>query len=365
MDMGASGEGNRLDDEAFQLAFDKCSGGQIYVPSGVYLLSPFNLTSNTELYLDYGATLLATTNFSAWPIVEPLPSYPDTYNGGRCGPFIGGTDIVNASIRGHGTIDGQGAAWWQAESGSLPYGRGRLIEPMFCRNFTLLGVTVANPPFWGVHPYACDGVLIDNVIFKAPVGSPNTDGIDPDSCSNVVIRNLTASCGDDAIAIKSGRDQYGREFNMPSYNILIEGGSIGSSRGIDIGSEMSGDVYNVRVKDVSFTRSEFAVRIKSARGRGGRVHNITFENLSLDHNVHGIAINMNYGSNDPSPPLDEATPHVYDITYRNITGTALNAGFFEGLTESACHNIVLENVNISARRFECYRAYGHAVNVSP
>ena len=128
---------------------------------------------------------------------------------------------------------------------------------------------------------------------------------------------------------------------------------------------MSGDVYNVRVKDVSFTRSEFAVRIKSARGRGGRVHNITFENLSLDHNVHGIAINMNYGSNDPSPPLDEATPHVYDITYRNITGTALNAGFFEGLTESACHNIVLENVNISARRFECYRAYGHAVNVSP
>lgn len=117
----------------------------------------------------------------------------------RCGSFIGGSNISNSSIRGHGTIDGQGAAWWDAESGAFLHGRGRLIEPMYCYNFTMTGVTVANPPFWGIHPFACDTLLFEDVVFMAPLSSPNTDGIDPDSCSNVVIRNLTATCGDDAI----------------------------------------------------------------------------------------------------------------------------------------------------------------------
>jgi polygalacturonase len=105
----------------------------------------------------------------------------------------------------------------------LKYGRGRLIEPMYCTNFKMEGIKVINPPFWAIHPYACDGVDIENVVFQAPITSPNTDGIDPDSCTNVRIINFTASCGDDAIAIKSGKDEYGRAFNRPSSNILIQG----------------------------------------------------------------------------------------------------------------------------------------------
>ena len=108
--------------------------------------------------------------------------------------------------------------------GTIPnHGRPRLIEPMYCSQFTMDGVTVKDPPFWGIHLYVCDSVLIENVYFSAPLTSPNTDGIDPDSSSNVIIRNFTASCGDDAIAIKSGKDEYGRNFNVPSRNILIEG----------------------------------------------------------------------------------------------------------------------------------------------
>jgi polygalacturonase len=275
MDNGAMRDGINLDDAAFSKSFDDCAeGGRVYVPAGSYLLSPFNLTSNIELYLDHGAIILASTNFSSYPIVEPLPSYPDDYNGGRTGPFIGGTNISNARISGHGTIDGQGQAWWDAEDKSqFPYGRGRMIEPMFCSNFSMVGVTVKNPAFWGIHPYACDDLLFENVKFYAPIDSPNTDGLDPDSCSNVIIRNFSATSGDDAIAIKSGRDENGRRFNKPSYNILIEGGVMGHSRGINIGSEMSGHVYNVHVKDVRFVRSDFAVRIKTARGRGGKVKN--------------------------------------------------------------------------------------------
>jgi polygalacturonase len=123
---------------------------------------------------------------------------------------------------GAGTIDGQGDAWWETEG--LQYGRPRLIEPMYCRNFSMIGVTVVDPPFWAMHPYACDALLFENITYSAPPNSPNTDGIDPDSCSNVVIRNFsTLHCGDDAIAIKSGKDAQGRAFGMPSYNILIEG----------------------------------------------------------------------------------------------------------------------------------------------
>lgn len=271
---GAIGDGVQLDDAAFSEALINCAdGGQVFVPGpGTYLLSPFNLTSNIELYIDIGATLLASANFSSYPVVEPLPSYPDDYNGGRTGAFIGGNNISNVRISGLGTLDGQGQAWWNEDHSLFPYGRPRMIEPMYCTNFSMIGITVVNPPFWGIHPYACDNLLFENVRFFAPADSPNTDGLDPDSCSNVIIRNFTATSGDDAIAIKSGRDAYGRNFNRPSNNILIEGGMMYHSRGINIGSEMSGHVYDVRVKDVTFFHSEFAVRIKTARGRGGKVN---------------------------------------------------------------------------------------------
>lgn len=129
------------------------------------------------------------------------------------------------SITGKGRIDGQGKAWWDAaENNLIPnHSRARLIEPRNCKNFVMEDVTISNPGFWGIHPYVCDGVRIENVVFSAPVTAPNTDGIDPDSCSNVIIRNFSAQCGDDAIAIKSGRDIEGRNFNVSSHDILIEG----------------------------------------------------------------------------------------------------------------------------------------------
>ena len=359
---GAVGDGVTLDDKAFASAFAACqpSQGTVHVPRGEYLLSPFNMSSNSDLFLDDGAVLLASTDFSLWPVVINLPSYPDP-EGLRYGAFIGGSDIHNVTIRGTGTIDGQGQAWWDgAANGELEYGRPRLIEPMYCTQFSLIGVTVLNPPFWAVHPYACDVVLIENVNFSAPLNSPNTDGIDPDSCSNVIIRNLTATCGDDAVAIKSGKDEYGRQFNRPSYNILVEGGNIGPSRGIDIGSEMSGDVYNVVVRNTRFHGSKFAGRIKSGRGRGGKVYNVTFEDLSFEQNEMGFAITMHYSSEHPEPPMDESTPHVRDITFRRIQGSALTAGVIACLPESPCHGIVFEDINITSKvgGLECIRAFG-------
>lgn len=311
-----------------------------------------------ELRLEKGSVLLATTDWSRWPVVPPLPSYPDTSE--RLAPFIGGSGIENSSIRGEGIIDGQGSGWWHMDG--LTHGRPRLIEPMYCKNFTMVGVTVQNPPFWAMHPYVCDNVVFENITFSAPPNSPNTDGIDPDSCSNVVIRNFNViHCGDDAVAIKSGKDAAGRAFGKPSYNILIEGGTIGPSSGIDIGSEMSGDVYNIMVRNLHFKEVMFASRIKSGRGRGGKVYNVTFEDITMDHAVMGLAISMLYASGGQrAPPTNETTPHIENISYRRITGTAGNAGAFLCLPESECRGIHLEDVNIDSflGGFECIRAAG-------
>ena len=171
-----------------------------------------------------GATLIATDDFSRWPIVAPLPSYPDLWL--RYGAFIDGVNVSNIRIDGDGTglIDGLGQLWWDArDSNSLLFERPRLIEPMFCSNLYIGNIKVINPPFWAIRPYACSKIIIENVDYRAPVTSPNTDGIDLDSCSHVRVSNFSAMCGDDAIAIKSGEDAPGRDFAKPTHDVLIEG----------------------------------------------------------------------------------------------------------------------------------------------
>ena len=365
-DLGASGDGVTSDDAALSRAL-ACvgadeEGGTLVVPAGTYLLSPFVLMSNLDLHLSSeDSVLLADSSLMLeWPLVPAYPSYDPGADGLRLAAFIGGSDITNTTIRGPGVIDGQGEDWWHVEG--LSYGRPRLIEPMFCSHFTMSGVTVRNPPFWAMHPYACEHVVFENIVFSAPLDSPNTDGIDPDSCSHVLIKNLTVvGCGDDAIAIKSGKDEWGRAFNMPSHDIVVDGGYIGPSSGIDLGSEMSGGVYNVLISNVYFHHTLFATRIKSGRGRGGYVRNVTHSDLVLDAVPMGIAINMHYAhETNITSPMADSTPHVYDLLYRRISGTAVNAGALLCLPEAPCRGVVLEDINIDARvgAFECVHVKG-------
>ena len=374
VDFGARGDGSTLDDVALAAASASCSS--ITFPEGRYLLSPFNISSNMELVLEEGSVLLASTlDILGWPLVQSYPSYepgvPTVQN--RLAPFIGSFNTTNVTIRGQGTIDGQGAAWWDAEANgtTLLYGRPRLVEPSFCQLFAMRGVTVKDPPFWAVHPYVCTGVLLEDLVFSAPLDSPNTDGIDPDSCSDVVIRNFTClSGGDDAIAIKSGRDSWGRAFGVPSRDILVEGGTIGPSRGVNIGSEMSGGVLNVTVRGVAFRGSEFAVRIKAARGRGGAVEGVLVENCTVDGVTEAaFAVNMAYGSSaGPAPPRAATTPHVRGLALSGVSGTALGlAGYFRCLAEAPCRGFSVRDVNLTLTRVRssepghgwvCDRAFG-------
>mmetsp|Transcript_48937 Transcript_48937/g.98468 ORF Transcript_48937/g.98468 Transcript_48937/m.98468 type:complete len:435 (+) Transcript_48937:70-1374(+) len=358
-DFSAYGDGIHLDDEALTHALSACSS-IVFPAPGRYLVSAFNMSSNQELVVEAGATLLASTlDLPGWPLVQSYPSYEPGYPTvlNRPAPFIGAPNASNVRLRGGGTIDGQGAAWWggQANGSALPYvGRPRLVEPSFCTNFSMLSLSIVDPPFWAVHPYACRGVLLQDLIFTAPLDSPNTDGLDPDSCQDVVIRNFTCvSGGDDAIAIKSGKDEWGRAFGMPSANVLIEGGTIGPSRGINIGSEMSGGVANVTVRQVHFFGSEFAVRVKAARGRGGTVQGVAVEDCTVSGVTEAVlAVNMDYGSTaPPALPGASTTPRVRNLSVARVAGSALGAaGVLRCLAESPCRGVVLEDLNLTLAR---------------
>ncbi|CAL9065475.1 unnamed protein product [Musa banksii] len=165
-------------------------------------------------------------DINEWPIIDPLPSYGRGRDavGGRYSNLIMGYNLTDVVITGrnNGTIDGQGETWWKMfRNKELNYTRGYLIELMYCKQVLISNITLVNSPSWNVHPVYSSHVIVSGITILAPVNSPNTDGIDPDSSSNVRIEDCYIVSGDDCIAIKSGWDEYGIAFNMSSKHIVI------------------------------------------------------------------------------------------------------------------------------------------------
>ncbi|KAG0478124.1 hypothetical protein HPP92_012843 [Vanilla planifolia] len=332
-DFGGVGDGVTVNTEAFKRAvaaiskFKNRGGAQLNLLPGRWLTGPFNLTSHMTVFLDQHAVILGITDEKQWPLMPPLPSYGHgrELKGPRYGSLIQGQNLVDVVITGNnGTIDGQGQPWWtKFRKRSLSYTRGPLVQLMWSKDIKISNITLKNSPFWTVHPYDCKNVTIANVTILTPVfGAPNTDGIDPDSCEDVVIEDCYIRVGDDGIAIKSGWDQYGMKYAKPSTNILIRNVTICSlvSAGVSIGSEMSGGVSNVTVENVRIWSSRRGLRIKTAAGRGGYVRNISYRNVSLDDVRVGIVIKTDYNEHPDDGFDPTAIPNIDNITYDGIHG---------------------------------------------
>ncbi|KAL5993034.1 hypothetical protein ACLOJK_013954 [Asimina triloba] len=390
-EFGAVRDGKTSNTEAFRRAVEYLKahgdkgGSQLNIPGGRWVTGSFNLTSNFTLYLEEGAVLLGSTDPKEWPVIEPLPSYGRGRErlGGRHNSLIHGDNLEDVVITGqNGIIDGQGRMWWELWwNRSLEHTRGHLVEFTNSRNILISNLTFLNSPFWTIHPVYCSNVVINRMTILAPPHSPNTDGIDPatltlmmdsdisesfmhyftDSSSHVCIEDCYIESGDDLIAVKSGWDQYGIATARPSSNIVVRrvSGTTPTCSGVGIGSEMSGGISDVFIEHLRVRNSAAGVRLKTDRGRGGYITNITVTNMTLERVK--VPIRFSRGANDhPDEGWDpKALPVVRGVYINNVVGRGISrAPVLEGLDgapfEQICmSNIQLEGIAPPAAKWQC------------
>ena len=359
LDCGAVGDGKTLCTNAIASAVEQCEklgGGVIYVPAGTYLTGPIFLKSNMELNIEAGATLLFSADMNDYPVVNSRwegvkqDCYASLINADNC---------ENISITGRGTLDGQGAFWWKIfRAKENKYPRPKMIAPYECKNVLIQGVTLTNSPSWTINTILCDNVTIDNVTINNPYDSPNTDGIDPESCSNIHISNCHVDVGDDCIAIKAGTE--GTAERVPCKNITITNCTmVHGHGGVVIGSEMSGSVENVTISNCVFTNTDRGIRLKSRRYRGGAVQDIRVDNVIMENVLCPFIANLYYmwGPRGMDPdvvdknpaPVTKDTPVFRRLHFSNMTCKDVNAsaGHFFGLAEMYVEDCTFENVYIS------------------
>ncbi|XP_058085745.1 probable polygalacturonase [Magnolia sinica] len=382
-EFGGVGDGVTVNTKAFQAAISHLSqfvsdgGGQLYVPPGKWLTGSFNLTSCFTLYLHRDAVILGSQDEADWPLIDPLPSYGRGRDepGGRYSSLIMGSNLTDVVITGdNGTIDGQGALWWDKfHNKQLNYTRGYLVEIMFSNEILISNLVFNNSPSWNVHPVYSSDVIVKGITILAPLISPNTDGINPDSCSNVRIEDCYIVSGDDCVAIKSGWDQYGIAFGMPTQHVIIRRLTCISptSAVIALGSEMSGGIQDVRAEDIYAINSESGVRIKTAPGRGGFVKNIYAKGMTMNTMKWVFWMTGNYGQHPDNGFDPNAIPVVKNISYSNIVAENVTmAGKLEGIPKAPFKDICISNANMEVVKskkpiWNCTDIQGVSHDVSP
>lgn len=393
---GAKADGKTLNTTLINHTVDRLSqagGGTLFFPAGTYLTGAIRLKSNITLELEAGATLLFSDNFDDY-----LPFMEVRHEGVMMksfSPLISAMDAENITIKGEGTLDGQGKAWWTeffriyvdlekngmrelnkyqplwerendvealyAETNEDWHGtlkrrffRPPFIQPVRCRRVRIEGVKIINSPFWTVNPEFCDNVVVTGVTIHN-VPSPNTDGINPESCRNVHISDCHISVGDDCITLKSGRDAQARRLGVPCENITITNCTMLSGHGgVVIGSEMSGSVRKVTISNCVFDGTDRGIRIKSTRGRGGVVEDIRVSNIIMSNiKREAVVLNLKY-SEMPVEPMSERTPLFRDISISGLTAVGVKTPVkIVGLEEAPVTDIILRDINVKNAREKC------------
>jgi polygalacturonase len=359
-DFGASGKGRSPDTAAIQRAIDYLSsagGGILHFPAGTYLTGSIFLKSGVGLELDPGSVLAGSEDPEDYPIVETRWEGKTRAAHSALIHAAGQSDI---SVTGPGLIDGRGAVWWRRfRAGELAHPRPRLLAFEDCAGVRLAHFHAVDSPSWTINPVRCRDVLIFGVSIDNPPDSPNTHGINPDSCSQVRISACRVNVGDDCITIKSGSEAEAGHLVAPCEKIVISDCILESGHGaIVIGSEMSGGVRDIVVSNCVFDGTDRGIRMKSRRGRGGRVERVRVSNIVMRNVLVPFTINMHYAcgargelrvSSRDAFPVDAGTPSFSDISFGGITATGVGiaACHIEGLAESPVGNLSFSDVDIS------------------
>ena len=374
VDYGADSTGNVLSTSAMQRAIDECpEGGCVYVPEGRYVSGALYLKSDMTFEVAKNARITGSDNTEDFPIRvyrwegEERECYSSLINSG-----IDSGEMKNLTICGGGVIDANGETLFRKEMDEKKGARGRCICIKNADGLTIKDVIIKQSPAWCLHLINCKNIVIDGIEVHTKYnengirykGIFNGDGIDLDSCTDVVIKNSMIASQDDCIAIKSGKNEEGRRAARPTENVKIENCTFKSGFGVAIGSEMSGDVRNVEVRNCDFTDTFSIGSVKTCRGRGGIIENILFENVKLVNRDTefkdckwfrgGIYIDSYYSNAEISTdmqPVSEETPIIRNVTFRNAEVDTIggNAIYVSGLPEMHCENITLENIRAKGK----------------
>jgi polygalacturonase len=434
-DFGAVGDGQTLNTLAIAAAINEAAskgGGKVVIPSGLWLTGPIMLKSNINLHIEDGALVIFSPDKELYPLIET--SF-EGHNTVRCTSPIYGKDLENIAMTGKGIFDGTGGVWravkkekvtdpqWKSlvQTGGVISDDGKIwfpsksyqegqnmsemnvptqltkledflkikdfLRPVMvslvnCKKILIDGPSFQNSPAWCLHPLMCEDLIIRNVTVKNPWYSQNGDGLDIESCKNTLVYNSNFDVGDDAICIKSGKDEDGRKRARPTEKLVIKNCIVYHGHGgVTIGSEMSGGVENVSVSACTFIGTDVGLRFKSNRGRGGVVKNLYFSDINMINiPTQAISFNMYYaGMSVPEmlaegtyakktggeiPAVTVETPQFKNISMKNITCKgALQAVYLEGLPELSLENITLENIDIEADNgLECHDVNGLTIN---
>lgn len=416
-EFGGIGDGKELNTEAFEEAVEylaSIGGGHLVVPQGIWLTGPITLKDNIDLRITPEAVLLFSDDRSLYPIIETVFEGLDTK---RCLSPINADGARNISITGGGTIDGNGDCWRQVKRSKVTSGqwkefiskggftdagnnvwypdsssfRGSLVSDAFnvpqglesdedwesvktylrpvmiglknCENVLLEDCLFQNSPCWNIHPLMCRNVIINNISVRNPWYSQNGDGLDIDSCENVLLINSTFDVGDDAICIKSGKDEDGRRRAKPCRNLIVDNCVVFHGHGgFVVGSEMSGGVSNISVRNCRFLGTDVGLRFKSCRGRGGVVENIYISDIvMMNIPTEPLLFDLHYGGKSAVEaaedgasaydvdyvPADETTPEFRNIFIRDIVCSGADrAMYFNGIPEKNISGIYVENCEI-------------------
>ena len=348
----------------------KAGGGTVALLSGEYFCNgPIVFQSNVNLRLDEGAVLKFSQNPEDYlPVVFVRWEGTEAYN---YSPFIYAREVKNIAITGKGVIDGNGLAEksfrdWRGKQkkdqnkiremgrDGVPvkdrvFGEGHFLRPQLihfidCKNILLEDITVTNGAFWLIQPTYCENITIRGITVESRF--INNDGVDVDSDTNVLIENCLFNTGDDFIAIKSGRDQDAWRVNKPSRNIVIRNcRSDECLHGISFGSEISGGAENVYAENLQFKKiRQYGVQFKSNKDRGGYIRNIVLNGIQIDSTNTCISFTNQYhsysGGNSPTA--------FENIRIENLNCKVAKARAISivGLPEMPVTNVALDNVTI-------------------
>lgn len=410
---GAISDGYTLNTKSINEAIKVCSesgGGVVLIPNGYWLSGPIELKSNVNVHLERNALLQFTSDFDQYKIIEG--NYEGKPSARNQSPIMG-TDLENIAITGSGIIDGNGDAWRMVGKGALTesewrnkiasgglisedgktwfptektkkahlekrsvllhsdiklsdfedikdYLRPSLLVLTNCNKVLIEGVTFQNSPAWNVHPLLCTDLTLRNLVIKNPDYAQNGDGADIESCKNVLIEGCVFDVGDDAICIKSGKDEEGRKRNVPTENVIIRNNVVYAGHGgFVVGSEMSGGARNIFVSDCSFIGTDKGIRFKTTRGRGGIVEKIYIRNINMiDIVQEAIFFDMYYWTKPPKanevqeiPLVTIETPQIKEVFIDNVVCNGAKVGVFvRGLPEMPVQDIHMSNLFLKANK---------------